>query len=190
MVKVPERLQLDSFTLRRWRVRDVRDLEQAVGTSLDHLRPWMPWAGREPLTRSERRAVLRAWRADWRDGTDFAFGMFLDDAVVGSCGLHRRLGPGGLEIGYWVHVDHLRRGLATRAAAGLTTLAFSLPGIEWTEIHHDQANAASRRVPEKLGYRMLRQQQDLVEAPAETGTSWIWRMDRGSWHDPFGWRIL
>lgn len=57
-------------------------------------------------------------------------GIFRDGAAVGSCGLHRRVGPGGLEIGYWIHPAVLRRGLATEAARLLTDAAFSVPGID------------------------------------------------------------
>lgn len=45
-----------------------------------------------------------------------------------------RIGPGGLETGYWVHQAHTRRGLATAAAAALTDAALALPGIDRVEI--------------------------------------------------------
>jgi ribosomal-protein-serine acetyltransferase len=186
---MPVRLELDDFSLRRWNVRDARAMHDAVLHNLDHLRPWMPWVADEPLSPGQRRALLRRWRRHWKSRRDFHFGMFLADGVAGSCGLHNRLGPRSLEIGYWVHVDHVGHGWATRAAAGLTTIGLRMPSIEWIEIHHDEANAASRRIPEKLGYRLVARQHDKVQAPAETGVSWIWRMDREAWRDPFGWRI-
>ena len=63
-------------------------------------------------------------------GGEAVYGAFVGDEVVGSCGLHRRSGPEVLEIGYWVHVDHLGRGYASEIAATLTTAAFAVPGIE------------------------------------------------------------
>ena len=63
-----------------------------------------------------------------------------------------RIGPGGLEIGYWVHHAYTRRGLATAAAAALVEQAFRLPGVDRLEIVHDELNVASGGVPRKLGF--------------------------------------
>ena len=52
-----------------------------------------------------------------------------------------------LEIGYWVHVDHLQKGYATEMARILTSAAFTVPGIERVEIHHDKANTRSGAIP-------------------------------------------
>lgn len=49
------------------------------------------------------------------------------------------------------------------------------------EIHHDKANLASRGVPRKLGYRLIGERPDAVDAPAEVGIDCIWRMDRSVW---------
>ncbi len=81
--------------------------------------------------------------------------MWLDGELVGSSGLHRRIGPGGLEIGYWIHPRHLRRGLATEVARQLTDRAFADPSVDRVEIHHDRANAASGGVPAKLGFELV-----------------------------------
>ena len=58
-----------------------------------------------------------------------------------------RIGPGGLEIGYWVRRAYTRRGIATTAAAALVDQAFRLPGIERVEIVHDELNVASGGIP-------------------------------------------
>jgi len=79
----------------------------------------------------------------------------------------------GLEIGYWVHAAHTRRGHASAAAAALTTVAFTLPGIEIVEIHHDRANLASEGVPRKLGsawWAIARAQPPRQPSPAPSGS--------------------
>ena len=53
----------------------------------------------------------------------------LDDAVLGGCGLHGRLCVTGLEIGYWVHIDHIGRGLATDASAAWVSTASSISAM-------------------------------------------------------------
>ena len=107
--------------------------------------------------------------------------VLADGEVVGGTGLHRRIGQGGLEIGYWTHVDHVRLGYATELSRALTDLAFGVEGIDRVEIHHDQANARSGRIPAGLGYRKIGEIAHPPEAPSETGTRWVWRTTRSEW---------
>ena len=156
-------------------------MERAIGASIEHLRPWMPWAGAEPLPRETRLAFIEASQRSWDADQDFTYGMFVDDAPVGGCGLHRRLGDGAIEIGYWVHVAWTGRGLATIAAGALVDAAFAMADIERVEIHHDKANAASRRVPEKLGFVLVAEEPDPVQAPGDSGIECRWRVTRQQW---------
>ena len=100
-------------------------MHEAVTESIEHLRPWMPWIAEEPLHgRAASRAASPAGRPLW-DAGDRVYGMFVGDEVVGGCGLHARIGPGGLEIGYWVRAGRTGRGYATAASRLLTDIAFA-----------------------------------------------------------------
>lgn len=155
-------------------------MHEAVTESIEHLRPWMPWIADEPVTVEQRRERVSGWRAQWDEG-DRVYGMFVGEAAVGGCGLHARIGPGGLEIGYWVRVGRTGRGYATEASRLLTDIAFATPGIERVEIRHDATNAASSRVPAKLGYLRVDDLHRPPVAPAETGVDHVWRMTRAAW---------
>ena len=179
---LPERLPgPDQLLLRRWVPSDAEVVGRAVDESLEHLRPWMPWVSQEPLSLERRRAMIREWEQAWLGGGDVYMGVFLSGRVAGSCGLHYRIGPGGLEIGYWTHPGFIRRGLATRAAGLLTDGAFALPVITRVEIHHDKADEASAGVPRKLGYQFIGEEPDALAAPAEVGVSCRWRLTRDDW---------
>lgn len=157
-------------------------LGAAIESSLEHLRPWMGWAAEEPSSRAERLSRIEHWHLGWEEGRDSVLGIFArDGALVGGAGLHRRVGPGGVEIGYWVHVDHIRRGYATETAGALTGAAFELPDIERVEIHHDKANLASGGVPRRLGFTLVEEAPREVEAPAELGIECRWVMTREQW---------
>ena len=177
----PREIVLDGFVLRQYRRGDAPALATAVLESLEHLRPWMPWIALEPTTLEQREELLARWDRDWEEGAQYSYGMFQDSVVVGGAGLMRRNAKGGLEIGYWVRVGYTSRGFATRAAAALTTVGLRLPQVTTVEIHHDKANVASGRVPSKLGFELVREQPDEIEAPAETGVSCVWKMDRQTW---------
>lgn len=178
----------DALTLRRWARDDAVQLSEAVTESIEHLRPWMSWIAHEPLSVTDRRALIDSWHQEWLAGGDVVMGVFVDGAVAGGCGLHRRIGPGGLEIGYWTARRCLRQGIATRAAGLLTDAAFADAAITRVEIHHDQANQASAGVPHKLGFGLVRTVVDQIQAPGESGVSCEWQITRQQWPRPRGGR--
>jgi RimJ/RimL family protein N-acetyltransferase len=86
-----------------------------------------------------------------------------------------------LEIGYWIDKDHTNQGIATEVARALTSAALSVPDVTFVEIHHDKANIASSRVPQKLGYAFVAETQDEVTSPGEIGIDCGWRMEAANW---------
>lgn len=180
--RLPERLVgADGLLLRRWIPDDAQLVARAVKESLEHLRPWMSWVAQEPLSLARRTALIEEWERGWMHGGDVLMGMFLRGRVAGGCGLHRRIGCNGLELGYWTHPLFLRRGIATAAAALLTDAAFAVPGITHVEIHHDKANRASAAVPRRLRYRFVGEVAVEPEAPAEIGIECRWRQTKQEW---------
>lgn len=172
----------ERLVIRPWEVDDVDVLAEAVTRSVEHLRPWMSWIQFEPMTRGDRIDLIRRKAEERRAGTDVMLGILTHDgSVIGGTGFHPRIGDDGLEIGYWIGVDVVRRGYASEAAAALTSAAFTLPGIDRVEIHHDRANEGSRRVAERLGFAFVEERRDTVKAPREVGLEWIWRMERDRW---------
>lgn len=172
----------DGVELRRWTVDGVEALDRLVLANLDHLRGFMPWAADEPLERTARRAIVESWQEGWQAGTDAAYGIFEAGELVGGCGVHRRIGPGGVEVGYWVDHRHLGRGIARRATAAAVDVAFAVDDVDRVEVHHDLANVFSRYVPERLGFELVDEStQQRALAPEESGVELIWRMTRQRW---------
>jgi RimJ/RimL family protein N-acetyltransferase len=168
-------------TVRRWRAEDAQELNDAVAASREHLLPWMPWAGEQPDTLARRRERIGEWEREWRAGGDCVYGIFVGGALAGGCGLHRRLGPGALEIGYWLAVGFTGRGVMTIAGALLTDAAFSMPEIGLVEVHHDKANEPSAGVPRRLGFTLVRELAREPQAPGEVGVECQWQITRGEW---------
>jgi|HubBroStandDraft_3_1064219.scaffolds.fasta_scaffold79771_2 ribosomal-protein-serine acetyltransferase len=166
--------------LRRWRATDA-DAElcfRLVSESLEHLRPWMAWATAD-YDLADAQAYLERCEDSWAERSAFQYLIIAGGRPAGSAGLMARIAPGGLEIGYWVHPAATCRGVATATSAALTEAAFALPGIDRVEIHHDQLNFASGRVPEKLGYTHVDTREGRFEpAPSDSGTILVWRITR------------
>lgn len=174
----PEVIDGGAVILRRNRIADAGAVSRAVAESLQHLEPWMPWAQPRAATKEAQAARISEVEAGWQRGTDFVYVMRLpdgtDDEVVGIIGLHRRIGPGAAEIGYWTHVDHVGRGYMSAAAKAVTEAAEALDDVDRIEIHTDEANVRSAAIPQKLGYRLERVDIRRPEAPAESGRLQIW----------------
>lgn len=153
---IPYRLRTPRLLIRCWNPADAPLLKAAVDANLEHLRRWMPWAWIDPQPLEDKAALLRRYRAAFDREEDWTFGVFSPegDRVLGGTGLHDRVGPGGLEIGYWIDAAHGGRGLATEAAAALTRAVFEHTERDRVEIRCQPDNAASAAVPRKLGFRL------------------------------------
>lgn len=176
MASLAARFELDGLVLRRGRLGDEDLVARAVKANLAHLRPWMPWAVPAAATTQAQRERLTKAEQCWEDGSDYSF-LLLDAAeqeVRGVFGLHRRIEPDGIELGYWLVRSATGHGFATAGARALTAAALELLDVSRVEIHCDEANERSQRIPERLGYRLDRIEPDVVEAPAAVGRSMIW----------------
>src|SRR5215831_17178220 len=80
LARPPERLAAGALVLRRVHAHDAGAIAVAVGASLDHLRPWMPWA--TPEAADLRSQLARVAEADelWDSGTGFIYVMIARDA--------------------------------------------------------------------------------------------------------------
>jgi len=176
----PERVEAGPVILRRVQASDAGAIAAAVGASLDHLRPWMPWATEEAADRGNQ--LVRVAEADhsWESALGYIYSVLTAEhgTLVGEIGMHRREDDHSVELGYWIAALHARRGYATLAAGAMTAVALSLPGVARVEIHCDAANVASAAVARKLGYRLDRIEERRPEAPGESGRLMVWLLDR------------
>ena len=172
----PERIEIDGAVLVRHRPHHAEALAAAIGASIEHLAPFIPWANDESASVEFQRRRLTDGQAVWDRDEEYVF-LLVDPEgtqVLGGAGLHRRAGPETIEIGYWLRVDQTGRGLMTRAAAALTAAGFELDGIDRVEIHTDVNNLASAAIPQRLGFALDFTMPREVLAPGEAGTQQVW----------------
>lgn len=136
-IRLPPRIETARLVLRRYEPSDVAALDGDAIHSIDHIGQFMPHA-------------RRAFDA----GERFAYGIFLPDgAFVGNCGAHWT-GAAELNIGYWVLLEHLRKGYATEAVRAVTASGFE-SGVRRFVLNCDLRNTASQGVARAAGFNLL-----------------------------------
>lgn len=177
-MELPEMINAGDLVLKRWAPAWADEAARAVVESLPELKPFMPWA-HDGYDVEAFRSFIEMSTGQWAEGTAFNYAVFTAvGTLVGSCGLMTRMGPGTLEIGYWIRSEYTGRGYASGAAAALTQAALALPGIERVAIKHDAANQASGSVAAKAGFTEVERVRKEPEAPGETGIDVVWERRR------------
>jgi RimJ/RimL family protein N-acetyltransferase len=174
-VRVPALIELDDGRyLRTLTLDDVPALHDAIVAGYTELHPWMPWCT-EPIEIEVQREFVERSLKSWESAEAKNFGIFdAEGGFSGTLALMDRIGPGALEIGYWLRSDATGRGVMTGAVRALTELGLGLPGIDRIEIHCDAANLRSAAVPRRLGYRLDREEAREIAAPGECGREQFW----------------
>ena len=178
----PTRLETPAFVLRAWSPADAPLLRRALDESEAHLRAWTPWVydGKIPGLTLEERLARHA--SDWADGREWLYGIVDANGtrMLGGCGLHPRVGPDAIEIGYWLAASATGRGIATEAARLLTDAAFAMPGMRRVEIRVDPGNVRSAAVPARLGFTRI------GTADVHGTTLDVWATTREQWEGGAG----
>ena len=140
--------------VRPFRADDAEDHFAAVMESLDHVRPWLPWAAFYSTIDDSRDFIARAM-ARWTLREDLIVGLWDARAgeFVGGSGLHPRDWDAGVfEIGYWIRRSAEGRGYVTEAVRLQTDFAFARLGANRVFIRCDARNTRSAAVPRRLGF--------------------------------------
>lgn len=126
----------------------------ASDASLTRYMLYLPNASEE-----DTRAFLMQAEADWQNParTDYQFAVLLGERHIGGCSVtllpeHPHEG----ELGWLLAADCHGRGYATEAAEGLKAFAFDTLGLRRLIAHCDARNFPSKRVMEKIGMTLER----------------------------------
>jgi len=153
LVHIPEHLETERLMIRPPRVGDGAHVNEAIRESINELRPWMPWARELPTVEMTEENVRRAV-ARFITREDLRLPIYLKDGTfVGASGLHRMdWSVPKFEIGYWCRTSLSGRGYITEAVGAIAQFAFEKLSAKRVEIHMDERNVRSRRIPERLEF--------------------------------------
>lgn len=154
MTTPPYRIETERLVIRCYEPDDAPLLKSAVDASVEHLRPWMPWARFEPQTIDEKVELCRSFRGQFDLDQNYVYGIFSPDEseLIGGAGFHPRSNEGSLEIGYWVAAGAIGQGIATEVTAVETRVGFEVCGLDRIDIQVEPRNERSLRIPRKLGF--------------------------------------
>jgi ribosomal-protein-alanine N-acetyltransferase len=119
----------------------------------------MTWEAHTSL--EQTRGFIAAMQQGREQGTNIAWAILHGGSLVGLCGLHgitRILGAWRVdraELGYWMGPPHQNQGFVTEAAREVLRCAFEELGLHKVTVGCVSENDASRRVIEKLGFRLV-----------------------------------
>jgi len=152
--RAPYRIETERLVVRAYAPSDAQMLRDTTARCREHLLPSMPWARLEPQTLDQKLELILHFRARFDARRDYILGIFdaASGQLVGGTGLHPRLGPGAIEIGYWITPENEGRGLCTEAVSALCRVAFDGMRIDLVAIRMDPTNLRSERIPVKLGF--------------------------------------
>lgn len=148
------RVETDRLVLRCWSPVDAPVLRAALDACDAHLRPMIPFMKDEPRSLQQTALWLRGHRAAFDLGQMYRYAVFdaSEQNLLGENMLLARVGPGGLEIGYWTHKDAIGKGIATEASSAMIRVAFEIEKVRRVDIMVAPENRASASIPARLGF--------------------------------------
>jgi RimJ/RimL family protein N-acetyltransferase len=100
--------------------------------------------------------------------------VFWQNKLVGVFDLVEGADHYGVQLLYWVRGNYQGNGIATAVVEMLTEQAFLASAWDYLEVHIDQANIGSRKVPEKLGFSVEETYQMSPMGTKGTGVMDVW----------------
>ena len=160
---------------------DAELLFAAIDSSRAYLRRWLPWVD-SSTTPEHTREFLRGAIAGAADGKSLILVIEHDGKPCGTVGFNW-IDPanGSCEIGYWLREDVQGRGIMTGCCRALVKHAFDGLGLNSVRIAAAVGNERSRRVPERLGFRIdgvIREAEKLSSGHVDQVLYTLLRRDR------------
>lgn len=164
LIDIPMPIRTPRLILRNVLPGDGAAMQEIKAESWDELCRWMAWTNLGVGTVDDAEKVIRENHAKYILREDMMMAAFTHDGrLISMCGLHRMDWEfRSFEIGYYVRTSEHNKGYATELAGALTRFAFGALEARRVIICAATANAASRRVIEKLGFEL----ESLVKADA------------------------
>ena len=165
-------IQTPRLTLRPFELAEAQALFDAISADRSTLAPWVPWAARDHHALHQTVLYIAKQLEALRDpdsAKGLGLGVFdrVTGELLGGHGFHDvRSDTASCEVGYWMRSTRRGQGITTEATAHLLSWLFTRQarggmGLKRVRIYCSAENAASSKVPTKLGLvEEVRQRRD------------------------------
>lgn len=168
------RIVTPRLVLRCWDPADTPALQELIAANLDHLRPWVEWAAREPVPLPEKLREVRKWRGEF--DLDFMWHYAVltraDERLIGSLVFTRRIEPDTVECGAWIDVREAGHGYSAEANSAGMRAIFELIGFTRIQATSDATNDRAGAVLRKMGFAEEGTIRHVIEARHEDERMW------------------
>ncbi len=128
-----------------------------VDSEREYLGKWLPWV-KTTQTPEDSKDFIESIIEKRQEGSEFGFGIIVNDQPKGHISLMHVSDGKGPEIGYWISSQESGKGITSKAARTVTEFGFKTLGLDKITIRADHRNIASNKVAEKLGYILTGQE--------------------------------
>ncbi len=159
-IHFPSYISTPRLLLRSPKAGDELNLNLAIKESFDLLKQYMPWAKTLPSLAESKEVITReaaAWVINKKQDAELMILIFDKDTndLIGATGFHHiNWEVPCAETGYWVRKKYSGQGYILEAINALTQYAFKVLKLKRLAITCDADNVKSKRIPEKLNYKL------------------------------------
>ncbi|MBI2791770.1 MAG: GNAT family N-acetyltransferase [Gammaproteobacteria bacterium] len=151
-------IKTERLLIRPVRISDAPLMHEAMKTSFNELKQWMPWAQSLASLRDTEVYLAhgeRLWSSPAHDGVEQPLQIMdpTNRIYYGATGIKpANLSIPSFEIGYWVNQPYANKGIITEAMNALTRFLFQVLKAKRVEINCEQDNVKSSKVAIRLNY--------------------------------------
>lgn len=171
-------IDFDDYRLRTLKRRDAKDMyEYGKRREVTRFLSWGPFTD----IRDARRSIRTIFFPRLKEGLPIGYAIVdkKRSKMIGTIDFHSTIDSGdGAEVGFVIHPDYWNRGIVTRALRELVKVGFSHLGYERIIVRHLKSNVASRRVIEKVGFRLVKKESYYLKKIRETIEDEIWTYEK------------
>ncbi|TWT02500.1 GNAT family N-acetyltransferase [Planomicrobium sp. CPCC 101079] len=152
--EIPKEIQTERLLLRMPLPGDGEKVNAAIRSSLDELKPWLPFVQTLPTPEETEINLLEA-HIQFLKRENLRYLIFHRNTgdFIGTTGFHDiEWEIPKMEIGYWIDTKWSGSGYMVEAVEALNRLAIEGFLCRRVEIRCDAKNSRSRAIPEKLGF--------------------------------------
>lgn len=144
----------DDIKLRQLKQTDAIDIFEAIDSQREYLGKWLPFVVFTKELSDSQEFVDSVINAP-KEKLELQFTIRKQDIFIGLIGFKDTdRANKKTEIGYWLSKKYQKQGIITRSVDKLCDLAFNELGINRVQIKCAVGNQPSRKVPQRLGFKL------------------------------------